>query len=64
MKIYKNDEFFYVNGDKDITVTITFSDNPDNSDRLLIRNAAEALQFFANSSGVHKAWAKKIEVNR
>lgn len=63
MTTFKNDEFFYVNEDKDVTVTITFSANPGITDRVALKNAAEALSFLANN-GVHKSWAKRVEIKR
>lgn len=63
MTTFKNDEFFYVNQDRDVTVSITFSAQPNCTDRVVLKNAAEALAFLANN-GVHKSWAKKVEIKR
>lgn len=62
MAKYVNPEVFYIGGSKDVTVSITFLANAHDSDILSIRNAAEALAFFANNNRTHKSWAKKIEV--
>jgi len=63
MTTLKNDEFFYVGGDKDVTVTVTFSVDPKCNDKTMFLNAAEALKFYADN-GVHKSWTRRIDVTR
>lgn len=60
-KIFKNDEFFKIGGDKTVTVSVTFDVSPKVSDATLLLNAAEAIKFLAENK-VQKSWCRKIEV--
>lgn len=65
MGTYTNDEFFKIAGSKEVTVSVTFILDEKANENLAIRNAAEALRFFANSNPrQHSSWVKKIEVKR
>lgn len=63
MEEFKNDDFFYVGGDKNITVTVTFSADPKCDNRAVLLNAAEALKFYADNNE-HKSWTRRINVTR
>lgn len=63
MEEYKNDDFFYVGDDRDVTVTVTFSANPGCNKRAVLLNAAEAIKFYADNNE-HKSWTRRINVTR
>jgi len=61
MSLYKNEEHFNVGGDKTVTVTVTFDVGEKADDKVIMRDAAWYLKYFADT-GVHNSWARSIEV--
>lgn len=61
MRLFKNTEFYKIGGDKTVMVSVSFDADPNASDEVLMRNAAEALKYYSETK-VHKTWTRKIEV--
>lgn len=62
MSEYNNPEVFRVNGDRTVTVSVTFNVDRRLNERDTLLNAAEAIKFYAQHRS-WKSWAKKIKVN-
>lgn len=63
MSKYKNLEVFKIAGDKTVTVSVTFNVDEKANDTVILKDAAEALKFFANSNlRQFSAWVKEINV--
>jgi hypothetical protein len=60
-KTFSNNEFFKIGGDRTVTVSVTFDVDPKVSEATLLKNAAEAIKFYAENTA-HKSWARRIEV--
>jgi hypothetical protein len=58
-----NKEFFNIHGNKEITVTIKMIADPKATDEVNMKNAAMALDYFANiRQRQSHSWVKEIEV--
>lgn len=61
MTFYKNDEFFKVGNSKTVTVTLRFDVDEKSGNTVILRNAAEVAQFFADNRQ-HKSWTRSIKI--
>lgn len=59
--VLKNNDRFRINGDKKVTVSITFGADGKADDQDILLNAAEAITFYQRN-GHHKAWTDRIEI--
>ena len=62
MMLKKNNDFIKIGGSKTVTVTMTFDIDEGCSDAVILRNAAEAAKWLANTGTLH-TWVRKVEVN-
>lgn len=56
-----NNEFFKIGNSKTVTVSLTFIVDDKAGDEVVLRNAAEAAKFLANSGALH-SWVKVVEI--
>lgn len=63
MSEYKNPEHFNIGGDDIVEVTVRFDVSRKANDPVVMRNAADYLEFVANN-GVHKSWGRSITIKR
>jgi hypothetical protein len=61
MQTTKNREFIKIGGSKTVTVTMTFDIDEGCNEAVILRNAAEAAKWLANTGTLH-TWVRKIEV--
>jgi hypothetical protein len=57
-----NKDYYKVNGDGIVTVTIEFAADKKCNQRDILLNAAEAIKFYADN-GQHKSWTRKIKID-
>ena len=58
-KVLKNDEFYKVGNSNFVKVEIVVQLDNSLGEDTILRNAADALKFYADN-GVHKTWTKQI----
>lgn len=62
-KVFKNQDFYKVGNSEFVTVSIRVQLDSNLSDEVVMRNAADALNYYANN-GVHKTWTDKITLDK
>ena len=63
MSVYRNPEHFNIGGDDIVEVTVRFDVSRKAGDPVVMRNAADYLNFVANNE-VHKSWGRDITIKR
>jgi len=60
-KVIKNNEFYKIGNSEFVTVSITVQLDKGLSEEIVLRNAADALKFYADNN-THKTWTKEIVI--
>jgi hypothetical protein len=61
--VLKNDDYYKVGNSQFVTVTIRIQLDENCSDEIILRNAADALKFYADNK-THKTWTDKIALDK